>query len=94
MVPDHASGARVQRVGVVRGSHEHDAVHDHRGYLHPVRIAGMEDPLRAKLSDIRRVDLGQAAETASGEIAVIGEPVFSRRLGDQLSGKHIDRRRG
>ena len=94
MVPDDAPGARIQRVGIIGRSHEHDAVHHHRRHFQPVGIAGMEYPLRPQLSDIRRVDLGQAAEAAPREIPVIREPVCSGRLGDQLGGKHIDHCRG
>ena len=93
VMPDHQPSARIQRVGIVGRGHEHDAVRDYGRDLQPVRIAGMEYPLRPQLSDICRIDLRQAAEAAATEVSVVGEPIRSGWRGDQLSGKHVNHHR-
>src|SRR5260370_42042921 len=88
MMPDYAAGGGVQRVGVVGRGRKHDAVYNHRCDLQAVRIAGMEYPLRSQLCHVAEVDLRQITVAAPREIAVIGKPVCSRRVGGQLGWEH------
>src|SRR5689334_23021057 len=75
VMPDHTAGTGVQRVSIVGGGHEHDAVYNYRCDLEPVRVAGMEHPLRPQFAHVAQVNLGEFAIAAPGEISVIGEPV-------------------
>ena len=90
MMPDHATSASVEGESVVGRGHEHDPVHNDGCHFKAVRITRMEYPLRSQFSDITAVNLRQAAVPPSGEVPVIGKPIRTSWLGDQLGGMHIN----
>ena len=85
VMPNCAASTGVQCVSIVGGGHEHDAVYNYRRDLEPVRVAGMEHPLRPQLAHVAQVNLGEFAIAAPGEISIIGEPIRSRRVGFRVS---------
>src|SRR5580698_3958494 len=50
----------------------------------------MKDPLSAEVADVRGRDFGEIAEAAAGVVAIVGDPVCSGRLDEQIFGPHID----
>src|SRR5207244_11767940 len=72
MMPDHAASTGIESVSIVGGSRKHYAVHNHRCNFQAVLVCGVKDPLGSQLSDVSRVDLGQAAVAAPGVIAIVG----------------------
>src|SRR5580704_6436392 len=91
IVPNGSSSASVERIGIVCGSHKHDAPDDHWRYFKVACVAHVKDPLRLQLADVGRRNFHQPAEAASGIVSVIGEPIFTGGLGGQLGRLDIDR---
>jgi hypothetical protein len=51
----------------------------------------VENPLRAQLIDIFRMDLIEAAEAAAGVIAIVGKPIRADGLRGKSFYRHVDR---
>src|SRR5579864_8142377 len=77
IVPNRAAGATVQRVSIICGADEQDAVDRQRRNLQPCRFRHVKYPLRAQLLYVLRSDLLQRAVSPAGIIAVIRSPVGS-----------------
>ena len=92
VVPESASGARVESEYIVRRSHVHHAAHYDRSRLQPLRIARVEDPCGAQLRDIGFVDFFQSAVAPSGVVSVIRSPVLADGPRQQIFGTYMNRR--
>ena len=86
-MPDGAAGLRIQRKGIVRGGDKHKAIENYRGDFQAIGIGRMENPLRAQLADIPGMDLIETAETTTGIIAIVRQPIGA----DGLRGKSFPR---
>src|SRR5947208_13607293 len=86
-MPDGAAGLRSQHKGIVRGGYKHKAIENYRGDFQAIGIGRMENPLRAQLADIPGMDLIETAETTTGIIAIVRQPIGA----DGLRGKSFPR---
>jgi len=92
-VPHFSTGARVERVGLIRCGYEHESVDHYRSNFEVPGIVGVEHPLRLQSIDIVCVDLAKRTESAAGVVSVVRDPVVRRRLHHQVFRAHIDRGR-
>src|SRR5439155_17306996 len=88
-MPQNPSGSGIQCESIVGGSDVHDAADDHGSRFEHLGVAGMENPRRAELMDIRGIDFVQAAVTAPRVVAVIGCPIVAHGLRQQIFATHI-----
>src|SRR5208337_4096332 len=90
IVPQASTCGGIESKNIIGGSHVHDAAHDHRSRLQPLRIARMENPGGAQLGDVTAMNLVQDAEATSGIVSVIRGPVadclFQQIFGADMKG--------
>src|SRR5260370_20466520 len=84
IVPNSSAGASVERIGIVRGSHEHDAAGDDWRYFQIAHVARVKDPLRLQLADVGGRNLYQGAQAPARLLPVIPKSNFTRRLARQI----------
>src|SRR4051812_38679904 len=89
-MPDHTSSSRVKGEDIIRGGDVHNSADNDGRDFQVLRIAGVENPCRSHLHDIAGVDFVQNAIATSGVIAVIGSPVLSDRLREEIFGVYTD----
>src|ERR1051326_3889691 len=75
VVPDGATGACVERVGIIRRSNEHDAFENGRSDFEVRRATNVKNPFRTERRDLCRRDLIQGAEATAGVVAIIRGPI-------------------
>src|SRR3954470_22728885 len=89
-MPHRAPGSCIKSEYIIRGGDEHNSADDNRRDFQILRVAGMEKPRRAQLRNIPSVDFAQTAIAASTVVAIVGSPVLTNRLREQIFGFYID----
>src|ERR1700677_3018179 len=87
IVPQHLSGLRIEREGIVRAGKVHDAIYNHWRRFQDPGSFGMKDPLRLKVCGILGSDLSEAAEAAAGIVSVVSGPIVFDGAGNLLRRK-------
>src|ERR1700677_3187507 len=87
IVPQHLSGLRIEREGIVRAGKVHDAIYNHWRRFQDPGSFGMKDPLGLKVCAILRSDLSEAAEAAAAIVSVVIGPIVFDASGNLLRKK-------
>src|SRR2546430_4125507 len=89
-MPHCASSSRIEGEHIIRGGDEHNSADDKRRDFQVLGVAGMENPRGSQVRNIAGVDFLQAAIAASTVVAIVGSPVLTNRLCEQIFGFYID----
>ena len=81
MMPQSSSGLRIERVRIVGGSDQHDAVDNDRRDLEVAGVRRMKDPLDAEICHVAGINFAEATVPATGVVAIVGKPIGSDRSG-------------
>src|SRR5207248_2871081 len=89
-MPHRAPCSRIEREHIIRGGDEHNSADDKRRDFQVLGVAGMENPRGSQLRNISGVDFAQTTVAASAVVAIVGSPVLTNRLCEQIFGFYID----